>query len=204
MDWKQLNRELGNIDLYWLDFILKGNLPEKAKILDAGCGEGRNLTYCFKNGMDVFGIDQNPEAIRFLKLSAKQYKVPDIDARFHVMKLDRILFPDTTFDVIVCSAVLHFAKNTAHFEGMLNELARLLKPRGKMFIRTMTDRYLPNNSMQLEEGVVRFGNDQSRFVVNVDVFVNYMDTLGLRLIEPYKEVVVQSRHAMGTFMLEKY
>jgi len=203
MDWKQLNSELGNIDLYWLDFILKGYLPENAKILDAGCGEGRNITHCFKNGLDVFGIDQNPEAIRFLKLLAQQYKLSDMEARFQVMKLDKILFPDATFDVIICSAVLHFAKSKEHFDKMLAELVRLLKPNGKIFIRTMTDRYLPENSEKLEKTIIRFPGEQVRFVLNADTFVKDLRNLRLKLIEPFKEVVVENKHSMGTFMLQK-
>lgn len=203
MDWKQLNSELGNIDLYWLDFILKGYLPDDAKILDAGCGEGRNLTYCLKNSLDVFGIDQNPEAINFLKLIAKQYKQEDLDARFQVMKLDKILFPDSTFDIIICSAVLHFAKNITHFNMMINELTRLLKQNGKIFFRTMTDRYFPENSTELEEGVFQFQNEQVRFVVNADVFVEDLKNQQLKLLEPYKEIVVENRHAMGTFIFQK-
>jgi 2-polyprenyl-3-methyl-5-hydroxy-6-metoxy-1,4-benzoquinol methylase len=203
MDWKQLNSELGNIDLYWLDFILKGYLSDDAKILDAGCGEGRNLTYCLKNKMDIFGIDQNPEAIEFLKLIAKQYKVQDIDARFQVMKLDKILFPDDTFDVIICSAVLHFAKNREHFKKMISELFRLLKPNGKIFIRTMTDRYLNEGAVELEQNIYQFSNDQIRFVVNADTLIEDLINSNLELIEPFKEVVVQDRHIMGTFMLQK-
>ncbi|WP_296619530.1 bifunctional 2-polyprenyl-6-hydroxyphenol methylase/3-demethylubiquinol 3-O-methyltransferase UbiG [Marivirga sp.] len=204
MDWKQLNSELGNVDLYWLDFILKGYLADNAKILDAGCGEGRNITYCLKNGMDIFGIDQNPDAINFLKLIAKQYKLTDIDARFQIMKLDKILFPNFTFDVIICSAVLHFAKSREHFDNMMRELARLLKPNGKIFIRTMTDRYLPENIIEIEEGIIQFPHGQTRFITNVDAFAADLKKLNLKLIEPYKEVVVENKHTMGTFMLAKY
>jgi len=204
MDWKQLNSELGNIDLYWLDFILKGYLPDNAKILDAGCGEGRNLIYCFKNGMDIFGIDQNPEAITFLKLIAKQYRIEDLEARFQVMKLDKVLFPNSTFDVIICSAVLHFAKNMEHFNSMTAELARILKPGGKIFIRTMTDHYFPANIMEIDENVYQFPNEHIRFAINADAFVEKLQKIGLKLLEPYKEVVVENRHTMGTFMLEKH
>lgn len=203
MDWKQLNNELGNIDLYWLDFILKGYMSENAKVLDAGCGEGRNLTYCLKNGMDVFGIDQNPEAIQLLKLIAKQYKIEDIEARFQVMKLDKILFPDRTFDVIICSAVLHFAKSLEHFKRMLSELVRLLKPGGKIFIRTMTDHYLAEGVTEIEPNIYQFPNEQIRFVVNAYSLLKELNEVNLELIEPFKEVVVQNRHTMGTFMLQK-
>jgi tellurite methyltransferase len=202
MDWKQLNKELGNIDLYWLDFILKGHLPKDAKILDAGCGEGRNLIYSLQNGMDVFGVDQNPEAIQFLKLISKQYGVQDIEARFQVMKLDKILFSDKTFDMIICSAVLHFANDLEHFNKMIVELNRLLKPNGKIFIRTMTDRYLAEGTVKIDQNIYKFSNEQIRFVVNAEALVGTLKDLGLELIEPFKEVVVQNRHTMGTFMLQ--
>jgi len=45
------------------DQILKGTYDECQVILDAGCGTGRNLLYTLKSGVNVFGVDQNPEAI---------------------------------------------------------------------------------------------------------------------------------------------
>lgn len=203
MDWKQLNSEIGNIDLYWLDFILKGYLPDNAKILDAGCGEGRNLTYCLKNKMDVFGIDENPEAIQFLKLIAKQYQVPNLDGRFQVMKLDKILFPDETFDVIICSAVLHFARSFEHFQKMLAELVRLLKPKGKIFIRTMTDLYIEGDAIRLDNLIYQLSNRQVRFIANKDQLIKDFLEFNLEFLEQPKEVAVHNRHTMGTFMLQK-
>ena len=202
MDWKQLNSELGNIDLYWLDFILKGYLPDNAKVLDAGCGEGRNLIYCLKNGMDVFGVDQNLEAIEFLKRIAKQFKYDNIDGRFQQMKLDKLVFPPQSFDVIICSAVLHFAESSQHFQQMLSEIIRVLKPGGRLFIRTMTDEYLPEKVISLEEQVYLFPAGQKRYVIQAENFTQQLKKSELALIEPYKEVVVQERHTMGTFMFE--
>lgn len=203
MDWKQLNKELGNIDLYWLDFILKGHLPTDAKILDAGCGEGRNIMYCLKNGMNVFGIDQNPEAIRFVKLIAKQYQQDNTEARFQLMKLDSIRFPDDAFDTVLCSAVLHFAESTDHFNKMLSELFRVVKMGGKLVIRTMSDAYLAEGVQAGENGVYVFPEGQKRFIVSADTFVEHCRLSGFRLIEPYKEVKVKNRHTMGTFFLER-
>jgi ubiquinone/menaquinone biosynthesis C-methylase UbiE len=204
MNYRELNRELGNIDLYWLDFILKGYLPEMAKILDAGCGEGRNLQFCMKNGMDVFGIDQNPEAIGFLKRLAKQYGLENVEARFQTMKLDHIRYPDSTFDVLICSAVLHFAENKDHFDKMIQELSRVLKPRGRLFIRAMTDHYFSPAIKQLDTCIFQFENDQIRFVLNADTFLEEMHALTFKTIEPYKEVIVNKRYTMGSFMFEKF
>ncbi|WKK78795.1 class I SAM-dependent methyltransferase [Marivirga arenosa] len=203
MNWKEVNHELGNIDLYWLDFILKGYLKEGTKILDAGCGEGRNIHYCLKNQMDVFGIDQNPEALHFLRLIANIHKLDNVEARFQQMRLDKLLFPDQTFDTIICNAVLHFASDTNHFTKMIEEMSRVLKSKGALFIRTMTDLYFSDSTLKLKENIVDLGQKNLRYVINSDQFIDQMNRIGFSLIEPYKEVLVQGKHSMGTFMLYK-
>ena len=50
---KELNHLLGNIDIYLLDQILKDRFKKSFKILDAGCGEGRNLIYFVRNGFKL-------------------------------------------------------------------------------------------------------------------------------------------------------
>ena len=64
---KDLNLLLGNIDIYLLDQILKARFERHFKILDAGCGEGRNLVYFIRNQYRVYGIDKNVDSIQMLK-----------------------------------------------------------------------------------------------------------------------------------------
>ena len=73
-----LNQLLGNADLYLLDQILKGRFAPGMRILDVGCGEGRNLVYFIRQGMDVWGIDRNPEALKLLRMYGKSLH-PDFD-----------------------------------------------------------------------------------------------------------------------------
>jgi len=63
---ENLQEIYGNIDIYLFDQLLKGTYDHCEKILDAGCGEGRNLVYFLRNGFEVFGVDQRPK--RFSKL----------------------------------------------------------------------------------------------------------------------------------------
>lgn len=53
MNIAALNKLLGNIDIYLLDQILKGRFTKEMRILDAGCGEGRNLIYFLHEGFQV-------------------------------------------------------------------------------------------------------------------------------------------------------
>ncbi|WP_255459102.1 class I SAM-dependent methyltransferase [Mucilaginibacter lacusdianchii] len=68
----QLQHIFGNIDIYLFDQLLKGTYANSRKILDAGCGGGRNLVYFLQNGYEVYGVDPNPQAIEAVKeLSAQ-------------------------------------------------------------------------------------------------------------------------------------
>jgi len=58
--------------------------------------------------------------------------------------------------------------------------------------------------MEIDENVYQFPNEHIRFAINADAFVEKLQKIGLKLLEPYKEVVVENRHTMGTFMLEKH
>ncbi|HEY0460761.1 MAG TPA: class I SAM-dependent methyltransferase, partial [Pyrinomonadaceae bacterium] len=57
----------GDIDIYLFDQILKNRFTDRMNILDAGCGAGRNLIYFLKSGCKVFGVDQNGEAIQYVR-----------------------------------------------------------------------------------------------------------------------------------------
>ncbi len=58
-----LEKQFGHIDIYLFDQLLRGNIPHRAKILDAGCGSGRNIVYLMRSGRKVFGVDENPSAV---------------------------------------------------------------------------------------------------------------------------------------------
>jgi len=134
MDNGELNRLLGNLDLFILDQILKGRFNPEMKILDAGCGEGRNLNYFFHHNYQVYGIDKNPAAIRmvhFLLRSTFPGVSPD---QFSVGAIESMPFRNEYFDVILCQAVLHFAQNQEHFTSMFEELHRCLRPKGILLI----------------------------------------------------------------------
>jgi 2-polyprenyl-3-methyl-5-hydroxy-6-metoxy-1,4-benzoquinol methylase len=65
-----LQQQLGQIDIYFFDRILRSNIMPGMRVLDAGCGPGRNLVYLLREGYEVFASDQNPEAITRPALSS--------------------------------------------------------------------------------------------------------------------------------------
>src|SRR5687768_1641778 len=58
-----LLEQFGNIDIYLFDQILRGRIAAGMRVLDAGCGSGRNLIYLLRSGYEVFGADADPQAV---------------------------------------------------------------------------------------------------------------------------------------------
>lgn len=134
MDFRALNKELGNADLLLIDQILKGRfLPEK-RMLDAGCGEGRNMIHFINNHFPIYGLDQDPDMVSMARLIArsvnKNYTVENIMTG----TIEKNPFPAEFFDLILCINVLHAARDTAHFFEMVGSLLRILKKGGGLYI----------------------------------------------------------------------
>jgi SAM-dependent methyltransferase len=203
MQIAELNRLLGNIDIYLLDQILKGRFTPDMKILDAGCGEGRNAVYFINSGYQVFGIDENELAIQYIRYLSKSLK-PDYDAhRFQVGKLEEIPFHTSAFDAVICSAVLHFAADEINFWGMMDEMLRVLKPGGILWFR-MTTAFggMKEESRELGGGKYLLPDGSERFLIAQE-HVDKLLEKGLRFLEVPKSVLVHGQRTMGVFVFEK-
>ncbi|WP_291867878.1 class I SAM-dependent methyltransferase [Maribacter sp.] len=194
----QLQRVLGKIDIYLLDQILKNRYLLSQNILDAGCGSGRNLHWFIANGYAIEAIDINNSEIALLK---ELY--PSLENKFNVAELDNLPFTNTSFDHIICSAVLHFAKNETHFKNMLGELVRVLKIGGTIFIRMATDIGVENKIKPLGKGLFYLPDNSVRFLLTVPLLEELMLTHNLSFIDPFKSVYVHNQRSMSTLILRK-
>lgn len=203
MQIAELNRLLGNIDIYLLDQILKGRFTPDMKILDAGCGEGRNAVYFINSGFQVFGIDENELAIQYIRYASKTLK-PEYDAqRFQIGKLEEIPFHTSAFDAVICSAVLHFAADETNFWQMMDEMIRVLKPGGILWFR-MTTAFggMKEESQELGGGKYLLPDGSERFLITQE-HVDKLQEKGLRFLEVPKSVLVHGQRTMGVFVFEK-
>jgi tellurite methyltransferase len=197
-----LQQTFGHIDIYLFDQLLKGRYDHAKKVLDVGCGSGRNVHYFLSNGYEVFGVDPNPQAVEDVKgLSARLAPKNPLE-NFVVCSAENMPFEDPTFDLIVCSAVLHFAKNNQHFDAMLRAVFNVLKPRGYLFARLASD-------VGIETLVKPLGNDRfllpdgsERFLVNEQTLLSYTAEFGA-LYEPIKTTNVQNMRCMTTWCVQK-
>jgi SAM-dependent methyltransferase len=130
-----LQEQFGQIDIYLFDQLLRGRIRPGMRVLDTGCGSGRNLVYFLREGYEVFGVDTDPNAIECTRGLAASL-APAVPAdNFRVEAIEEMTFPDAFADLVLTSAVLHFARRDDHFEAMLRATWRVLKPGGLFFCR---------------------------------------------------------------------
>ncbi|WP_186757087.1 class I SAM-dependent methyltransferase [Echinicola salinicaeni] len=204
MNISELNQLLGNIDIYLLDQILKGRFRPEMRMLDAGCGEGRNLVYLIKSGFQVFGVDQNPTAVQMARTYAKTLQ-PKYDLlRFQVAGAEDMPFHKGAFQAVISSAVLHFARSTAHFHQLFSEMVRVLEVGGVLFLR-MTTGYggMQEASKEIHEGVYQLPDGSNRFLLTEKLLEELMMEHHLVHLESPKSVLVHGQRAMGVFVMQK-
>lgn len=203
MNINQVNQFFGNLDIYLLDQILKDRFSPQMKVLDAGCGEGRNLQYFLNSGYEVWGIDQDPQAIEVLRFLAASRR-PDLEKNhFQVGLLEKLPFTDEHFQLIIASAVLHFAKSHQHFQEMWNELIRCLQHGGILFVRMTSDIGLPQWLQSLGQGRYLLPDGSERYLLTRELVKQLVDYHQLHFLEPLKTVNVQDQRCMTTLVLGK-
>src|SRR5204863_516636 len=118
---------------------------------------------------------------------------------FRAEPVERTSFESGTFDVVISSAVLHFAADETHFRVMLDEMWRLLRPKGMLFARLASTIGLPLERFTLVGGRRFILPDRSeRFLVDEIMLMDETARLGGELLDPIKTTVVQNARCMTT------
>ena len=195
---EKLIKQIGQTDIYLIDQILKGRYLSGERILDAGCGTGRNLKWFYSNNFPIYAIDTNSKNISVVK---ENY--PNQKEHFISNLVENIPFENQFFQHIVCVAVLHFAKNEKHLFEMFSELVRVLKINGTLFIRVASDIGLENKVKHIANGVYRLPDGTERFLLNRIILEKIINTFNLKLLEPVKTVNVEDIRCMTTLMFQK-
>lgn len=197
-----LKQTFGNIDIYLFDQLLKGRFDHCKTILDAGCGSGRNLHYFLQNGFEVFGADMNQQAIDEVQQLCEALAPNNPVTNFRVASVEDLPFTDESFDLVICSAVLHFAHDEQHFDAMLKSMFRVLKPGGYFLARLGSNIGIERLVTPLGNGRYVLPNDYELFLVNQETLLKYTDEFG-SLYEPIKTTNVQNLRCMTTWCVQK-
>jgi SAM-dependent methyltransferase len=193
----------GQTDIYLLDLIMKDHLKNGIKILDAGCGGGRNLYYFLKQGFNCFGVDSSETAIAKVR-ALKNELAPQVnDDHFGVSEVEKLTFADRTFQLVISSAVLHFAKNEEHWHRMIDDMWRVLALDGIFFCRLATSIGIEKRIQHLHERQYLLPDATRRFLANETMILRKTHELGASFLEPLKSTIVENSRTMTTWVLRK-
>lgn len=198
-----LQEWFAGIDIYIFDQLLKGRFVPGMRVLDAGCGSGRNLVYFLRSGYEVFAVDASPDAISQVRSLAAAL-APQLPAEnFRVGSVERLSADLADFDVVLSSAVLHFARDEAQWQAMVDEMWRVLKPGGIFFARLASTVGMENRVELIDGRRYRLPDGSDRFLVDEAMLHRVTTALGGEFIEPIKTTVVENMRAMTTWVVKK-
>jgi tellurite methyltransferase len=198
-----LDLQFGQIDIYLFDQLLRGRLQPGMRVLDAGCGSGRNLVYLLKSGYEVFGADTDVDAIEAVRVMAATLAPELPGANFRAEAVEEMSFPDAFADVVLSSAVLHFARDDRHFEAMVAEMWRVLKPGGMLFCRLASAIGMETRVRQTVGRRFLLPDGSERYLVDEALLVELTRRLGGAFLDPLKTTIVQNQRCMTTWVVRK-
>ena len=198
-----LQQQFGQIDIYLFDQLLRGHITPGMRILDAGCGHGRNLVYLLREGYQVFGVDADPRAIDAVRSLARSL-APSLPAdNFRVEAVEAMSFPDAFADVVISSAILHFAQSDEHFRAMLQGSWRVLKPGGLFFCRLASSIGIENLIRPIAGRRFQLPDGSERYLLDEALLMKLTEELGGNVCDPLKTTVVQNQRSMTTWIVRK-
>lgn len=196
-----VQEQFGQIDIYVFDQILRGNIAPGMRVLDAGCGYGRNLVHLLREGCEVFALDASEEGVEHVRQLAA-ILAPQLPAEnFRLGAIERMGFADGFADVVICNSVLHFARDEQHFLAMVEELWRVLRPGGMLFCRLGSR--IGMDFERLRGNVYRVGDGSEWFLVDEAALLRMTEEMNGLLVDPLKTTIVQDYRCMTTWVVRK-
>ncbi|MEJ2007421.1 MAG: methyltransferase domain-containing protein [Acidobacteriota bacterium] len=198
-----LQEQFGQIDIYLFDQLLKGNIAPGMRILDAGCGYGRNLVYLLREGYEVYAADADAKAVESVRSLARTLAPALPESNFRVESVEQMSFDDECADVVISNTVLHLARDDAQFERMLQGSWRVLKPGGLFFCRVASTIGMETQFEQIEGHRYRSPDGAERYLVDAAMLESIGERLGAEPVETLKTTVVQNQRSMTTWVVRK-
>ncbi len=201
MKLDDINNFIGDIDLELLDQLLKGRFNDRHRLLEIGCGQGRNIIPFLNLKKTIYGIDLDDKNIALCKIVATSLGGnPSFFSKAHAHTLP---FENGFFDAVINCRVMHFAKNNHDFKQQWEEQFRVLRKGG--FLYLSMDTSIHNEEIvQRTDGERSWLNDQSERLLLSEQLFDLVDLhSGFQLLEPLKTLRFDQDHAHAILCLHK-
>ena len=126
---------------------------EGQKILDAGCGVGRNTIKLVKRGAEVTGVDFSD---KMLDICKEKLEERDLEAELVNSDLKELPFEEEAFDIVVCSSVIDHIRDLS---DVFSEFSRVLKENGILVVSGV------HPSVKAEKHAARFEKGEKFFII---------------------------------------
>jgi tellurite methyltransferase len=196
-----IQEQFGQIDIYVFDQILRGNIAAGMRVLDAGCGYGRNLVHLLREGCEVFAVDADADGVEHVRQLSASLKTGLPAENFQVGKIEEMRFADGFADVVICNSVLHFSRDESHFRAILTELWRVLRPGGMLFCRLGSR--IGMDFERVRENIFVVGDGSEWFLVDEEMLLELTEEMNGVLVDPLKTTIVQDYRCMTTWVVRK-
>lgn len=178
---RQYRREADRYDRRWAEY-LRGTLPPTLAalgpappgfLLDVGCGTGILLQEVARRhpGARVVGVDASPEMLRVAR-ERLGGGVPLLRGNAHCLPL-----ASRSFDAVVTSSALH---HWADPEGALGEIARVVRPGGRLVVTDWCADYLP---LRVFSSLLRVRDPSHQRSYTVARLRRILESAGFRVME---------------------
>ena len=196
-----VQEQFGQIDIYVFDQILRGNIAAGMRVLDAGCGYGRNLVHLLRERCEIFAVDADADGIEHVRQISAALGTGLPAENFEVGLIEKMRFPNEFADVVICNSVLHFSRDEEHFRAILAELWRVLRPGGMLFCRLGSR--IGMEFERVQGNIYRIGDGSEWFLVDEKMLLELTAELNAVLVDQLKTTVVQDYRCMTTWVIRK-
>lgn len=145
---------------------------ESGKVLDAGCGPGRDTEYLTEKGLEATGVDLAEGMIKHAEKNKK--------GDFHIMDIKNLEFPRNEFEGLWCNTVMHFFP-PEEMPEVLDELKRVTKEKGVFYV-----------SFKIGEGTFmreRYGSEVKQYLIPEEKARKMLNERGLKIKDVNKAEV---------------
>lgn len=150
-------------------------LVDSGKVLDAGCGWGRDVNFFEENGLDATGVDMAPVPLEYAQENNR--------GNFKRMDIGYLAFQDEKFDGIWCNSVIHFYE-PEKMDRPVSELSRVLKKDGILYINFKMTEGESEADIREEED----GSNVKRYLMPRKRIEEILERNQLEILSEYSEV----------------